>query len=149
LKLDKEQPATNIKTLNEFFSLSTAQQRFSVVLLGVFAAVALLLAAVGIYGVLSYAVTQRTHEIGIRMALGAGRGDVLRLVVGKGMLLSAIGVVGGLAAAFGSDSFDGHLLFGVTATDAAFCQRGERSNSSLRFGLLRPARRARRSIRWC
>jgi len=118
LKLDKEQPATNIKTLNEFFSTSIAQQRFSVVLLAVFAAVALVLAAVGIYGVLSYAVTQRTHEIGIRMALGAGRRDVLRLVVGQGMLLTAIGVVGGLVAAFALTRLMASLLFGVTATDA-------------------------------
>lgn len=118
MKLDKEQPATNIKTLNEFFSTSIAQQRFSVVLLGVFAAVALVLAAVGIYGVLSYAVTQRTHEIGIRMALGAGRRDVLRLVVGQGMLLTVIGVAGGLVAAFALTRLMASLLFGVTATDA-------------------------------
>ncbi len=117
LKLDKEQPASNIKTLNEFFSTSIAQQRFSMVLLGVFAAVALVLAAVGIYGVLSYAVTQRTHEIGIRMALGAGRRDVLRLVVGRGMLLSLIGVAGGLVAAFAVTRLMASLLFGVTATD--------------------------------
>jgi putative ABC transport system permease protein len=117
LKLDKEQPATNIKTLNEFFSISIAQQRFSVVLLGVFAAVALVLAAVGIYGVLSYAVTQRTHEIGIRMALGAESRDVFRLVVGRGMLLSLIGVAGGLAAAFALTRLMESLLFGVTATD--------------------------------
>ncbi len=118
LKLDKEQPTTYIKTLNEYFSTSIAQQRFSVVLLGVFAAVALVLAAVGIYGVLSYAVTQRTHEIGIRMALGAGRRDVFRLVVGRGMLLSLIGVASGLVAAFALTRLMASLLFGVTATDA-------------------------------
>ena len=118
LKLDKEQPTTNFKTLNEFFSISIAQQRFSVVLLGVFAVVALVLSAVGIYGVLSYAVTQRTHEIGIRVALGAGRRDVLRLVVGQGMLLTVIGVAGGLGAAFALTRLMASLLFGVTATDA-------------------------------
>jgi putative ABC transport system permease protein len=118
LKLDKEQPTTYIKTLNEYFAISVAQQRFSVVLLGIFAAVALVLAAVGIYGVLSYAVTQRTHEIGIRMALGAGQRDVFRLVVGRGMLLSVIGVVGGLVAAFALTRLMASLLFGVTATDA-------------------------------
>ena len=118
LKLDKEQPTTYIKTLNQYFAISVAQQRFSVVLLGIFAAVALVLAAVGIYGVLSYAVTQRTHEIGIRMALGAGQRDVFRLVVGRGMLLSVMGVVGGLVAAFALTRLMASLLFGVTATDA-------------------------------
>ena len=118
LKLDKEQPTAYIKTLNEYFAISVAQQRFSVVLLGIFAAVALVLAAVGIYGVLSYAVTQRTHEIGIRMALGAGQRDVFRLVVGRGMLLSVIGVVGGLVSAFALTRLMASLLFGVTATDA-------------------------------
>jgi putative ABC transport system permease protein len=119
LKLDKDQPAGNIKTLNEYFSTSIAQQRFSMALLGVFAAVALVLAAVGIYGVLSYAVTQRTHEIGIRMALGAGQRHVLRLVVGQGMVLTVIGVAGGLVAAFALTRLMASLLFGVTATDAA------------------------------
>jgi putative ABC transport system permease protein len=117
LSLDKEQPISNIRTLDQFVSTSIAQQQFSMLLLGVFAAVAMVLAAVGIYGVLSYAVTQRTHEIGIRMALGAGQGDVLRLVVGHGMLLTLIGVGAGLAAAFGLTRLMSALLFGVSATD--------------------------------
>jgi putative ABC transport system permease protein len=117
LELDKEQPIANIRTLDRILSTSTAQQRFSTLLLGVFAAVAMSLAAVGIYGVLSHAVTQRTPEIGIRMALGAARGDVLRLVVGAGMRLAMIGVAAGLAVAFGLTRLMSALLFGVSPTD--------------------------------
>jgi putative ABC transport system permease protein len=117
LELDKEQPISNIRTLADYLSTSIAQQQFSMMLLAVFAAVALVLSAVGIYGVLSYSVTQRTHEIGIRMALGAGRGKVLKLVVGHGMLLALLGVVIGLAAAFALTRLMTILLYGVTPTD--------------------------------
>jgi putative ABC transport system permease protein len=117
LNLDKEQPVSTITTLDRLVSTSIAQQKFSMLLLGVFAAVAMVLAGVGIYGVLSYAVTQRTHEIGIRMALGAGRRDVLRLVVGHGMVLTLIGVAMGLVAAFLLTRLMATLLFGVSATD--------------------------------
>jgi putative ABC transport system permease protein len=117
LNLDKEQPVSTITTLDRLVSTSIAQQKFSMLLLGVFAAVAMVLAGVGIYGVLSYAVTQRTHEIGIRMALGAGRRDVLRLVVGHGMMLTLIGVAMGLVAAFLLTRLMATLLFGVSATD--------------------------------
>jgi predicted permease len=117
LQLDKEQPISGVRTLNQVFSASIAQRRFSTLLLGVFAAVALALAAVGVYGVLSYAVTQRTHEIGIRMALGAGRRDVLKLVVGRGMFLTLIGMAAGLAAAFALTRVMSALLFEVSATD--------------------------------
>ncbi|MGH9939226.1 MAG: FtsX-like permease family protein, partial [Blastocatellia bacterium] len=117
LQLDKEQPVSSIATLDRLVSTSIAQQKFSMLLLGVFAAVAMVLAAVGIYGVLSYAVTQRTHEIGIRMALGAGRPAVLRLVIGHGMTLTLIGIAAGLAAAFLLTRLMSTLLFGVSATD--------------------------------
>jgi putative ABC transport system permease protein len=117
LQIDKEQPIANVKTLDQILSASIAQQRFSALLLGVFAVVAMSLAAVGIYGVLSYAVTQRTHEIGVRLALGASRHDVLRLVVGQGMCLTLLGVAAGLAVAFALTRLMSTLLFGVSATD--------------------------------
>jgi putative ABC transport system permease protein len=117
LALDKEQPVSRIRTLDQIISGSVQQQRFTMLLLGIFAAVALILAAVGLYGVMSYAVTQRTHEIGIRMALGANTGNVLRLVVGHGMLLALIGVAIGLGGAFAFTRVMSKLLFAVSTTD--------------------------------
>jgi len=116
-EIDKDQPVSNIRTMEEVLSESIARQRFSMLLLGIFAGVALVLAAVGIYGVMSYSVAQRTHEIGIRMALGARRSDVLKLTVGGGLKLVLAGVAIGLAAAFILTRVMSSLLFGVSATD--------------------------------
>ena len=116
-EIDKDQPVSDISSMEQVVSESVARQRFSMLLLGVFAGLALVLAAVGIYGVISYSVAQRTHEIGIRMALGAQRRDVLRLTVRQGLKLVIIGVLIGLAAAFLLTRIMSSLLFGVSATD--------------------------------
>ena len=97
----------------------TSQSRFTMWLMGVFAAVALMLAVVGIYGVMSYLVTQRTREIGIRLALGAGGRDILRLVVGNGAQLIGGGILLGLVASFALQRLVASLLFGVTAADVS------------------------------
>jgi putative ABC transport system permease protein len=117
LAVDKDQAAFNITTLEQLMGESIAIRRFFMFLLLSFAALALTLAAVGIYGVMSYVAAQRTHEIGIRMALGAQARDVLKLIVGKGMALALIGVAAGLAGAFALTRLLGALLFGVSATD--------------------------------
>ncbi len=116
--VDKDQPIDRIAPMSELLADSIAQPRFYTLLLTIFAAMASALAAVGIYGVMSYAVTQRTHEIGIRMALGARAADVLRLVVRNGMLLALTGVAIGLVGAFALTRLMTSLLFGVTPTDA-------------------------------
>lgn len=115
--VDKDQPLGNVSTLEALVAQSVAPRRFSLLLLGVFASVALLLGAVGLYGVLSYVVTQRTREIGIRMALGAQKSDVLRLIIRYGMTLAVIGVGAGLVGAFALTRLMKSLLFGVSASD--------------------------------
>jgi putative ABC transport system permease protein len=117
--VDKDQPVYNIRTMEQLMSKSVAQRRFNMLLLAVFAAVAMALAAIGLYGVMAYSVTQRTHEIGIRMALGAQSADVLKMVVGQGMMLAFVGVALGLTAAFGLTRVMSSLLYGVSATDSA------------------------------
>ncbi|HXQ72732.1 MAG TPA: ABC transporter permease, partial [Pyrinomonadaceae bacterium] len=115
--LDAQQPIGAVTTMEELLSVSVARARFSASLLAVFSIVALVMAAVGIYGVMSYTVLQRTHEIGVRMALGAQRFDVLKLVVRKGIVLGVVGVAVGLAASFALTRLIATLLFEVTATD--------------------------------
>jgi putative ABC transport system permease protein len=117
--LDPRQPIGEVATMEKLLSTSVARSRFSASLLTVFSFVALVMAAVGIYGVMSYSVLQRTHEIGVRMALGAQRLDVLKLVVKKGIVLGVVGVAAGLAASFGLTRLISTLLFEVTATDTA------------------------------
>jgi putative ABC transport system permease protein len=115
--MDPDQAVYNIATMESLLSDSISLRRFSMVLLMIFAAVALALAAVGIYGVISFAVTQRTHEIGIRVALGARGTDILRLVVTRGMILTLSGIAIGLVTAAGLTRFLQTLLYGVSATD--------------------------------
>jgi putative ABC transport system permease protein len=115
--LNKDQAVFNVRTMEQIVSESVAPRRFSMLLLAVFAVVALALAVIGIYGMLSYAVAQRTREIGLRMTLGAQRTDVMRLVIGHGMKLAVAGVVAGLIASFALTRTMRNLLFGVSATD--------------------------------
>jgi putative ABC transport system permease protein len=108
---------SSINTMDKLVEQSVGQRKLSMILLGVFSAIALLLASLGIYGVMSYSVTQRTRELGIRMALGAARSQVLALVVGQGMALALVGVAIGLVAAFAVTRFLSSQLYGVGATD--------------------------------
>jgi putative ABC transport system permease protein len=115
--IDKEQALTNVQTLDQVVKESLSGRRFNMTLLLTFAGVALMLAAVGVYGVMNYTVTLRRRELGIRMALGAEKRDVLRLVLGQGLMLTLIGVGAGLISAYGLTRLMASLLYGVTATD--------------------------------
>ena len=117
--MDRDLPLESVRTMDEILGESVADSRFNTVLLSLFAVVALLLAAIGIYGVLSFTVAQRTSEIGIRMALGAQRSSVLRLVVGKGLMLALTGVAIGAAGAVVATRALDRLVFGVSTTDPA------------------------------
>ena len=115
--VDKDMPLSNVKSMDELLESSLGQRRLSMILLGAFSAIALLLASIGIYGVLAYSVTQRSRELGIRMALGAARGRVLRLVIGQGMALAVVGIAIGLGGAFALTRLLASQLYSITPTD--------------------------------
>ena len=116
-QIDPDQPIYSIRTMDEIRSESVSGERLNLTLLSLFAGIALVLAMVGIYGVMSYSVTQRTHEIGIRMAIGAQPRDVFKMIIGHGMLLAGVGVVSGLVGAFALTRLMASMLFGVEPTD--------------------------------
>jgi putative ABC transport system permease protein len=115
--IDKDLPVTHVRTFDELISQSVSARRFQTLLLGLFASLALILAMVGIYGVISYSVSQRTPEIGIRMALGATRGGILKMVIGRAMFLVAVGIAAGAAGAFALSNYLKSLLFEVKPGD--------------------------------
>lgn len=115
--VDKDQPISNVQTMDQVFAAAVSRERFQALLLGLFAALALVLACVGLYGVISYAVAQRTHEIGVRMALGAQPVDVLRLVLRQGMVLTITGLIIGIAVGSVATRVLSDMLFGVTPRD--------------------------------
>jgi putative ABC transport system permease protein len=115
--LDRDQPISDVRTMEQWLARSTSQSRFSSLLLTTFAAVALLLAAIGIFGVMSYAVSLRTAEIGVRVALGAERGDILRLVVGNGLRLAGVGLGAGVVLALALTRTISSLLFETAPVD--------------------------------
>jgi len=117
LEIDPNQPLVRVRTMEENMAATVAQPRFRTWLIGIFAAVALVLAGVGVYGVMSYTVTQRTNEIGIRVTLGAQPQDVFRIVVGEGLRLAVLGVSSGIIAALALTRLLRSFLYGVSAYD--------------------------------
>jgi putative ABC transport system permease protein len=117
--IDKDQPVSDIATMHQLVNDSVSTRRITLILLGVFGALALVLGAIGIYGVLAYSVAQRTHEIGIRMALGARRGDVVRMILAQGAKIAGAGVFIGILASFGLTRLMANLLFSVSPADPA------------------------------
>jgi putative ABC transport system permease protein len=142
---DPDQPFSRVRTMEDVISDSVLTERFSEVLLAIFAAIGLVLASVGIYGVVSYLVAQRTHEIGLRMALGASQGLVLRIVVGQGLKLALVGVLAGAVGAFALARVMSSVLFGVSSTDPiTFVAVGALLAAVAFCGSYLPARRATR-----
>jgi putative ABC transport system permease protein len=117
--VSKDVPLADVRTMQDVIANSVLRRKFTMLLLTIFAGLAMLLAAIGLYGVMSYTVSQRTRELGIRMALGAGKADVLKLVVGQGMWLVVLGLGAGVAVSIAATRLMSGLLFGVSATDPA------------------------------
>jgi ABC-type antimicrobial peptide transport system permease subunit len=116
-QLDKDLPIYNVKTMDQFMGQALAQARFNTTLLATFAVVALILSTIGFYGVMAYAVAQRTHEIGVRVALGATSRDVLRLVLGQGLMLALVGIAIGVCSGLVATHLMSSLLYGVSSID--------------------------------
>jgi len=138
-------PVSEIRTMSEVVSISTSRERFNMLLMTIFGASALVLAGIGIYGLMAYSVQQRTQEIGIRIALGAESADVRNMVVSQGMRFALVGVVVGIGSAFGLAKLIASLLFGVTAWDpAVFIAVPVVLTSIALFAIWLPATRATR-----
>jgi len=116
-RIDRDQPISDVRTMDERIGRSLAGRRFNMVLLAIFASLALTLAGIGIYGIVAYSVTERTHEIGVRLALGAQRRDVMAMIVAQGMVMAVIGAAVGVVAALLLTRVMSSLLFGVSAAD--------------------------------